>query len=297
MTVSILCYVYVCMIEVRSLIPHDQPPIRALCMTIGETASLKNACRQYGLTEKQVRRANLPCQYRSFHGNPYMVVKLSDMAALKATLQKQAKEAAKQKLIDELGEHGYAKKMAELKAAKMKEKADLKAAKEKEQKADKLSSLLFDALAAVSKGGISPTLTGATITKTAAKKEWRVKPEEIVGHLKPVDPTKKHPKYYLADVIEVAHNKGVNTFSAELESSLDRRNLYARYLVDVFHAQCKAYEAVGDSDIVQKVGREASGSIEKALGEYEQLVTRYQEHVFKEKERITNLDRLLKDAV
>ena len=265
-------------------------------MTLGETASLKNACRQYGLTEKQVRQANLPCQYRSFMGNPYMVVKLSDMAKLKAKLQKQAKEAAKQKLIDELGEDGYAKKMAELKAAKMKEKADLKAAKEKEQKADKLSSLLFDALAA-SEGGISPTLAGTTISKTAAKKEWRVKPEEIVGQLKPVDPTKVHPKYYLADVIGVAHNKGVSTFSAELESSPDRRKLYARYLVDKFHAQCKAYEASGDSEIVQKVRREASGSIEKALDGYEQLITNYQERVVKEKERLTTLDRLFKDAV
>ncbi len=106
-------------------------PLCALCITIGETASLKNACRQYGVTEEQARRAELPCQYRSCHGNPYAVVKLSDMADLKAKLQKEAKEVAKQKLFDELGEDGYAKKMAALKAAKMKEQADLKAAKEK----------------------------------------------------------------------------------------------------------------------------------------------------------------------
>ena len=258
----------------------------------GLTASLKNACRQYGLTEEQVRQANLPCQYRSFRGNSYIVVKLSDMANLKATLQKQAMEAAKQKLIDELGEDGYAKRMAELKAAKMKEKADLKAAKVKKEKVDKLSSLLFDALAA-SEGGISPTLAGTTISMTAAEKEWRVKSHEIVGHLKPVDPTKTRLKYYLSDVIGVAHNKGASSFSAKLESSPDRRKLYARYLVDTFLAQCKAYNEVGDSDIVQEVRRAASGSIEKALGEYEQLINRYRNLAVKEKERLNTLDSLM----
>lgn len=270
-------------------------------MSIGETASLSNACHQYGLTEKQVRQANLPCQYRYCHGNPYMVVKLSDMADLKATLQKQAKEAAKQKLIDELGEDGYAKKMAAEKAAKMKKEADLKAAKKKKEaalkaekeeqkKQDKLSSLLFDALRA-SEGGLSPSLSGATITKTAAKKEWRVKPDEIVGHLKPVDPTKKHPKYYLADVIGVAHNKGISTFRAELISSPDRCKLYARYLVDTFHAQYKAYEDLGDAAIVQM-----RTGIERTIWEYEESITNHQERLAKEKKRLSALDRLLKDS-
>ena len=262
----------------------------------GLTASLKNACRQYGLTEEQVRQANLPCQYRSFRGNSYIVVKLSDMANLKATLQKQAKEAAKQKLIDELGEDGYAKRMAELKAAKMKEKADLEAAKEKKEKADKLSSLLFDALAA-SEGGISPTLAGTTISMTAAEKEWRVKSHEIVGHLKPVDPTKTRLKYYLSDVIGVAHSKGVSSFSVKLESSPDRRKLYARYLVDTFHAQCKAYYEVGDSDIVQEVCRAANGSVRKELGEHVKLIIRYQKLAVKEEERLNILDNLIADAV
>lgn len=254
------------------------------------------------MTEEQARKAELPCQYRSLYGNPYAVVKLSDVAALKAKLQKEAKEAAKQKLIDELGEDGYAKKMAAMKAAKMKEQADLKAAKEKEKaakevqkKADKLSSLLSYALKA-SEGGIAPTLVGATITKTAAKKEWRVKPDEIVGHLKPVDPTKKHPKYYLADVIGVAHKKGESTLSTELESSPDRLKLYARYLVDTFHAECKAYEALGDAAIVQKVRFEASNSIEASIRDYELLITQYRERVVKEKTRLIVLERLWGDA-
>ena len=95
----------------------------------------------------------------------------------------------------------------------------------------------------------------------------------------------------------VAHKKGVSSFSAKLESSPDRRKLYARYLVDTFRAQCQAYEAHGDSDIVEEVRRAASGSIEKALGEYEQLIIRYQKLAVKEKERFTILDNLMADAV
>jgi len=98
-------------------------------MFTGATASLRNACNQYGLTEDQVRQANLPCQY--LHGN--QVAKLSDMADLKARLEKQAKEGAKQKLIEELGEEGYAKKMETDKAAMKKKEADMKAAKEKKE--------------------------------------------------------------------------------------------------------------------------------------------------------------------
>jgi hypothetical protein len=289
---------------------------RRLCalfvFILGATASLSNACYQYGLTEDQVRQANLPCRYRYCHGNPYIVVKLSDMANLKATLQQQAKDAAKQKIIDELGEDGYAGKMAADKAAMMKKEADFKAAKEKkdaamkvakevQKKTDQLSSLLSHALAA-SEGGLAPTLAGIIITKTAAKKEWHVKPDEIVGRLKPFDPTKKYPKYYLADVIGVAHSKGTYEshnsvhISLELKSSPDRRKFYARYLLDTFHAQCKAFETRGDDAIVEKVRRESKNSIETLIGEHQQVLTDYQERIAKQKKRLSALDRLLENS-
>ena len=123
-----------------------------------------------------MRQANLPCQYRYFHGNPYIVVRLSDMADLKSKLDKEAKEAAKQKMIEELGEDGYVRKMAaeqaamrkkeaEEKAAKEKKEAKLKlkAAKEEQRKADKLYILLNNVMAAA-EGGVSSTLNGVTIT-------------------------------------------------------------------------------------------------------------------------------------
>lgn len=123
-----------------------------------------------------MRQANLPCQYRYFHGNPYIVGRLSDMADLKSKLDKEAKEAAKQKMIEELGEDGYVRKMAaeqaamrkkeaEEKAAKEKKEAKLKlkAAKEEQRKADKLYILLNNVMAA-SEGGVSSTLNGVTIT-------------------------------------------------------------------------------------------------------------------------------------
>ena len=77
--------------------------------TAGETASVRNACAQVGLTESDVANADPPieCQWRSCHGNSYAVVKLSDMYALKQRLRVQAAEAKKQALIAELGEEGY----------------------------------------------------------------------------------------------------------------------------------------------------------------------------------------------
>lgn len=77
--------------------------------TAGETASVRNACAQVGLTESDVANADPPieCQWRSCHGNTYAVVKLSDMYALKQRLRVQAAEAKKQALIAELGEEGY----------------------------------------------------------------------------------------------------------------------------------------------------------------------------------------------
>jgi membrane protein involved in colicin uptake len=98
------------------------------------------------------------------------------MADLKSKLDKEAKEAAKQKMIEELGEDGYVRKMAaeqaamrkkeaEEKAAKEKKEAKLKlkAAKEEQRKADKLYILLNNVMAA-SEGGVSSTLNGVTIT-------------------------------------------------------------------------------------------------------------------------------------
>jgi hypothetical protein len=54
-----------------------------------------------------------------------------------------------------------------------------------------------------------------------------------------------------------------------LKSFPDRQKLYARYLLDMFHAECKAFEVRADAVIVHKVRREASGKIEKLIERYE----------------------------
>ena len=64
---------------------YRRPP-STVWNTSGQTASLRNACAQYGVTEAQVASADPPieCQWRSCHGNSYAVVKLCDIAALKS---------------------------------------------------------------------------------------------------------------------------------------------------------------------------------------------------------------------
>ena len=76
--------------------------------TAGETASLKNACLEVGITEEDVVKAGgIECQWRSCYGNSVAIVKLSDMYALKKRIRDQEAEEKKQALIDQLGKDGY----------------------------------------------------------------------------------------------------------------------------------------------------------------------------------------------
>lgn len=253
--------------------------------TAGETASLKNACSQYGVTEDQVVAGNIPCQWRSCHGNSYAVVKLSDMASLKRKLAVQAKEDEKKALIEELGEEGYQNSMAEEKAKK-----EAKAA------AAELVTSLETAMRA-SGNGIADTLEGMAIGKTAAKTEWYVKPDEIKG-LAPVDPSKKLAKYHLADVIRVAdsksaHNSGnAGHISTRVKSFPSRQKLYARFLHDNFQAQRKA---VGDDAIVQAAYDEVRNKISKAVNDKAAMAKKAQDELQAEEVRLAAFDGMLDD--
>ncbi|KAL9180811.1 hypothetical protein ACHAXT_011264 [Thalassiosira profunda] len=196
----------------------------------------------------QVASADPPveCQWRSCHGNSYAVVKLCDIAALKSRLAKQAKEVEKQKLMEELGEEGYAQMLAEKKAQK-----------EKEEAAAKLVPLLKEAMEA-SGHGVADTLEGIAISKTAAKTQWYVEQYQI-DTLTPVDPTKKQAKYDVADVINLAHNRGINS---RVKEHPDRQQLYARYLHDKFAAQCRA---VDDATVVKAAYDKVRGQIEQVV--------------------------------
>ena len=160
-------------------------------------------------------------------------------------------------MIEEMGEEGYAKHLDEQKKKQQKKEA-----------AAKLVPLLEAAMAA-SGNGIANTLEGMTISKTAAKSEWGVKPDEI-ERLTPIDDTKKAKKYHLADVIEVAHNKSAHNsingthVSVRVKSNPASEKLYARYLHDKFNAQCTA---CGDDDIVQSAYDNVRGDIQRAVKE------------------------------
>ena len=60
------------------------------------TASVKNACAQYGLTEEQLAAGRIRCQWRSMYGNSYAVVDLADVRALKKRLVEEENEKKKQ---------------------------------------------------------------------------------------------------------------------------------------------------------------------------------------------------------
>ena len=265
--------------------------------TAGETANLRIACDLYDLTEEQVMAANIPCQWRSCHGNRYAVVKLSDMASLKRQLAVQAKEDQKKALIEKLGEEGYQKKMAEEKAKKEADAAVAEAKRERERVARGLVTSLEAAMRA-SGNGIADTLDGMAIGKTAAKTEWYVKPEEIKG-LALVDPSKKLAKYHLADVIRIADSKSLHNsgngghISTRVKSFPSRQKLYARYLHDNFEAQRIKVAGAGDDAIVQAAYDEVRGKIANAVEDKAAAAKKAQAELRVEEDRLAAFDGLL----
>mmetsp|Transcript_38563 Transcript_38563/g.82275 ORF Transcript_38563/g.82275 Transcript_38563/m.82275 type:complete len:355 (-) Transcript_38563:197-1261(-) len=259
--------------------------------TSGMTASLRNACAQYGLTEEQVATADppIPCQRRSCHGNSYAVVKLSDMAALKSRLAKRAAEENKRALIEELGEEGYERKVAEEKAEREAVEEAARAKGERDAAARGLASALEKAMDA-SGDGIADALEGKTIGKTAAKTEWNVKPHELEC-LAPVDPSKKILKYRLADVIRAADRKG--DIRARVGGSASRQKLYARYLHDEFDAR---REGVGDESIVRAAYDEIRGKIANAVEVKAAAAERAKAELAKEERRLAAFDELSSDG-
>lgn len=198
----------------------------------------------------------------------------------KSRLVKQAAEAAKARMIEKLGEEGYAKHLA-----------DKKAEKEKKEAAARLVPLLQAAMNA-SGNGVADTLEGVVVGKTAIKNEWRLQPYEI-EKLTPVDATKKLLKYNVAEVIDVAHKKGSpgngDHISTRVKNT-DNEKLYARYLHDKFNAQC---EAVGDDGVVQSAYDEVRGKIEKAVKSKADAVKDAQAELAREKTRLQSFDDLV----
>lgn len=257
--------------------------------TSGETSSLRNACAQYDLTEEQVAKADPPisCQWRSCHGNSYAVVKLSDMAALKRRLAEQANEAKKQAMIDELGEEGY----------KAKVEADAAAAiakRVREQASQTLVSSLEDAIAA-SGSGIATSLAGMTISKTASKNEWYVRPEELEC-ITPVDPSKAQKKYHLVDVIRVAHEKSAHQsingthISTRVKAFPARQKLYARYLHHIYETN---RVEVDDEKIVEMACHVVRGKIAKAVNVKAAAAKEAQDELKVEQNRLAAFDGLV----
>ncbi len=195
----------------------------------------------------------------------------------------EAKKAKKVKMIEEMGEDGYAKHLDEQKKKQQKREASAK-----------LVPLLEAAMSA-SGNGIAQTLDGITTSKAAAKSEWGVKPDEI-EKLTPIDDTKKAKKYHLVDVIAVAHNKSAHNsingthVSVRVKSTPALEKLYARYLHDKFNAQCTA---VGDDDIVQSAYDDVRKCIERAVKSKEDAVKEAQKALKIEETRLSAFDDIV----
>jgi len=134
-----------------------------------------------------------------------------------------------------------------------------------------------------------------TIGKTAARTEWFVKPEELKD-LPPVDPSKKHAKYRLADVIGVADGRRserscrVDQLDFRIKDSPDRLRLYARYLHDKLAERSRA---IDDDNAVQAAYDEIRGDIAKTVKEKAAAVKRAQEELASEENRLAAFDELV----
>mmetsp|Transcript_25473 Transcript_25473/g.28491 ORF Transcript_25473/g.28491 Transcript_25473/m.28491 type:complete len:331 (+) Transcript_25473:28-1020(+) len=232
----------------------------------GETASVKNACAMYGLTQEDVASASppIPCQYRSCHGNSYAIVKLSDIAKLKSKIDQKIEEDKKNEIIDKHGQKYYDELLAKEEA----EEEEEIAAEERDKNVNKLTQKVEVALKAASLHGIAddPIDDGMTITKTNAKKDWWTD----VDGLSPIDSSKKMKKYHLSDVIGKAiavdsrsHGSRGKNLAFKIQTNPEKQRLFARYLLDQFHKTCQKYD--DDESIIKEVYENARKSIVKRV--------------------------------
>jgi len=208
--------------------------------TSGQTASTKNACEMYGLTEADLITADPPieCKWRSAYGSSYAVVKLSDVKALKNRIDAQEEEDERKAIIAKHGKSYYDKMIAEQDA----KEAEEEAAAERESTVEKLLHEANIAIEVAAAHGAADSIEGVSIAKTNAKKDWFV---SDLDDLTPVDSSKKQKKYHLSDVIckclkdsKRKYGKDGYDSSKNMPSKIinkpDRIRLYARYLLDVF---------------------------------------------------------------
>ena len=128
--------------------------------------SANRACAMYGITMTDLQAAKVECQWRSTFGNPYAVVKISDVESVARTVKakKAADEAAaKKKAAEDLekakvAEFGREKWEAMKKAAAEAKVAEEAEAKRKAALQRSKEALKVKALAVLNLPGIEPAL-------------------------------------------------------------------------------------------------------------------------------------------
>lgn len=160
--------------------------------TAGETCELDRALAIHGVSEQQFIDAKPPIEMkcRSYFGNPYRVVKLADIAALKDRLDREEKE---KKLLEEI-EKAEGKEAYEAKKAKEEKELKERQAKEEKERKERIEKEQAEERARLQKerivnGNVStiyemekifyrrdlPIEANATISKSKAKTTWGIK--------------------------------------------------------------------------------------------------------------------------
>lgn len=209
----------------------------------------------------------------------------------KRTLVQQAEEARKAKMIEEMGEEGYRKHLEELEAKKAKEAAAAKLAKAKEAAVGELVQLL-EKFMEYSGDGVADTID-VVISKTAAKKDWGMKQDEL-DYLTPIKVGKMN-KFRLSDVIALAATKtnyNGTHINVHLKDSPERRKLYARYLHDQFQVKCRTQE---DDDIVKKAYDKVKSEIVKGVDAKKVSFQKAQMALELEEKRLAAFDELVEE--
>lgn len=162
------------MSKLYELDSHERPVVSQnspACLTV-----------KYGLTMEDLAAAKISCQWRSFHGNSYAVVKDSDCLELSQRLKAERAAAATAMAIAEIGAEAYAAKQAAEAAAAERAAAAAAAAR---TRASGVAEVKKAALALVAVAGSGATLPaaarGGSESKAGAKERYSLTESELQG--------------------------------------------------------------------------------------------------------------------
>jgi len=238
---------------------------RSEWQTKGMTERSERAAARFGLTVKQLEEAKIECQWRSYFGNSYAVVKISDVAALSRKLKAEEAQKEEKRLIEKHGEEGLKKiRDAEKKAAEQKQliqryKGQLTFLQEVEMKLN-------------STGGHILTYDNEEprMGKTATKSSFKLKQSHMY-ELSGKEIAVGRRKFYKAsDIIKVARPYRTSQLDLSQIYGSDALQAYAYVLSNEMKETIEKMEPESIEEAQKQAKAEVSGNIKKAEVVYEQ---------------------------